>query len=107
MGRLSCRLYRQWPGSSQPDAQVAPPLEQARTSIASLTAEAIDELVRDHVRQLRGVGARQQRLENLLVGAYRALPQTNQLDSIPGIGAVSAAFLGQAWLLHPQPLYYR
>jgi len=75
------------------DAQVASLLEQAHTSIASLTGEAIDELVRDHVRQLRDVGARQKRLENLLVGAYGALPQANQLDTIPGIGAVSAAVL--------------
>jgi transposase len=50
-------------------------------------------MVRDHVRQLRDVGARQKRLENLLLGAYRALPQADQLDSIPGIGAVSAAVL--------------
>jgi transposase len=76
-----------------PDAQVALLLEQARTSIASLTGEAIEELVRDHVRQLRDMGARQKRLESLLVSAYRALPQANQLDSIPGIGAVSAAVL--------------
>jgi transposase len=76
-----------------PDAQVAPLLEQAHASIASLSGQAIDELVRDHVRQLRDVGARQKRLENLLVSAYRALPQANQLDSIPGIGAVSAAVL--------------
>src|SRR5262249_13379407 len=36
-----------------PDAQVAPLLKQAHASIASLTGAAIDELVRDHVRQLR------------------------------------------------------
>lgn len=76
-----------------PEAQVTPLLQQACTSIASLTGQAIDELVRDHVRQLRDVGARQKRLENLLVSAYRALPQANCLDSIPGIGAVSAAVL--------------
>jgi transposase len=76
-----------------PHAQVTPLLQQAHTSIASLTGQAIDELVRDHVRQLRDVGARQKRLENLLVSAYRALDQANHLDSIPGIGAVSAAVL--------------
>ncbi|MGH8322816.1 MAG: IS110 family transposase, partial [Steroidobacteraceae bacterium] len=52
-----------------PDAQVAPRLEQARSSIAALAGAAVDELVRDHVRQLRDVGARQKRLENLLVSA--------------------------------------
>jgi transposase len=76
-----------------PDAQLTPLLEQAHASIASLTGEAIDELVRDHVRQLRDSAARQKRLESLLVSAYRALPQANQLDSIPGIGAVTAAVL--------------
>jgi len=76
-----------------PDAQLTPLLEQAHASIASLTGEAIDELVRDHVRQLRAIAARQKRLENLLVSAYRALPQANHLDSIPGIGAVTAAVL--------------
>lgn len=43
--------------------------------------------------QLRDVGARQKRLEKLLVAAYQALPQANHLDSIPGIGAVTAAVL--------------
>jgi transposase len=50
-------------------------------------------LVRDHVRQLRDVGARQKRLEKLLVAAYRALPKPNRLDTITGIGEVSAAVL--------------
>jgi transposase len=76
-----------------PDAQVAPLLQQAGASIASLAGAAAEELVRDHVRQLRDVGARQKRLETLLISAYRALPQANHLDSIPGIGAVTAAVL--------------
>jgi transposase len=76
-----------------PDPQVTPLLEQARCSIGSLQDAALAELVRDQVRQLRDAGARQKRLENLLVGAYRALPAANHLDSIPGIGAVTAAVL--------------
>jgi transposase len=76
-----------------PEALSAPLLRQAQTSIASLSGEVIDELVRDQVRQLRDIGARQKRLESLLVCAYRALPQANHLDTIPGIGAVSAAVL--------------
>jgi transposase len=68
-------------------------LSHARTSIASLDDEAVAELVRDQVRQLRDVQARQQRLEKLLVAAYRRLPEPNHLDSIPGIGAVTAAVL--------------
>src|SRR5262249_24078426 len=51
------------------------------------------ELLREQVRQLRDSGARQKRLENLLVVAYRALPQTNHLDTIPGFGEVTAAVL--------------
>ena len=76
-----------------PDAQLTPLLQQARASIASLTGAAIDELVRDQVRQLRDVGARQKRLESLLISAYHALPQANHLDTIPGIGPITAAVL--------------
>jgi transposase len=76
-----------------PDKHVAPLLEHARTSIASLDGAAVEELVREQVRQLRDVGARQKRLENLLVSAYHALPHANRLDSIPGVGAVTAAIL--------------
>jgi transposase len=76
-----------------PERLVGPLLEHARASVASLAGGAAGELVRDHVRQLRDVGARQKRLENLLVGAYRALPAPNHLDTIPGVGAVTAAVL--------------
>ena len=76
-----------------PDRHADTLLEHARASVASLSGPAIEELVRDQVRQLRDCGARQKRLENLLVGAYRDLPAPNHLDSIPGIGAVSAAVL--------------
>src|SRR5205807_6187602 len=76
-----------------PDRQITPLLENARSSVASLTGSTAEELVRDQVRQLRDVGARQQRLEELLVRAYRALPKANHLDSIKGIGEVTAAVL--------------
>jgi transposase len=76
-----------------PDAHIAPLLEHARASIASLQDPVAEELLRDQVRQLRDAAARQKRLENLLVTAYRALPQRNHLDTIPGIGAVTAAVL--------------
>jgi transposase len=76
-----------------PDRHVARLLELARTSVASLSGPAAEELVRDQVRQLRDAHARQKRLENLLVQAYRGLPQANHLDTIPGIGAVTAAVL--------------
>jgi transposase len=76
-----------------PDKHITALLDHARASVGSLSGATIEELVRDQVRQLRDVRARQQRLEGLLVTAYRALPKTNHLDSIPGIGAVTAAVL--------------
>jgi transposase len=76
-----------------PEAQVAPLLEHAGASIGALAGAAVEELVRDQVRLLRDTGARQKRLENLLVSSYRALPQDNHLASIPGIGDVTAAVL--------------
>ena len=76
-----------------PDAQLQPLRDQAQTAIASLAGATLEELLREQVRQLRDRGARQKRLENLLVRAYGALPPSNQLDTIPGIGAVSAAVL--------------
>src|SRR5262249_51826232 len=69
-----------------PDHQVEPLLEHARSSIASQRGPAVEELVRDQVRQLRDAGARQKRLENLLIDAYHALPADNHLATIPGIG---------------------
>ena len=76
-----------------PHRQIDALLQQARTSIASLTDATVAELVRDQIRQLRDCTARQKRLENLLITAYRALPQKNYLASIPGLGDVSAAVL--------------
>jgi transposase len=76
-----------------PDKQIAPLLEQACTSIASLSGATTEELVRDQIRQLRDAGARQKRLESLLMDAYRRLPGTNHLATIPGIGEVTAAVL--------------
>jgi transposase len=76
-----------------PDRHAAALLEHARTSVASLDGPTAEELVREQVRQLRDVGARQKRLENLLVAAYQALPDVNHLASIPGVGDVTAAVL--------------
>ena len=68
-------------------------LARARDSIASLHGELIDELVRDQVRQVRDISTRQIRLESLLKSAYRSLPNPNHLDTIKGIGEVTAAVL--------------
>ncbi len=76
-----------------PHARVEELLARARDSVASLDGPLAEELVRDQVRQVRDITARQKRLENLLVLAYRDLPQANHLDSIPGFGPVTAAIL--------------
>src|SRR5262249_33904630 len=76
-----------------PEAQIEPLLAHARASIASLDGAAVEELVREQVRQLRDAGARQKRLENLLASTCQALPQSNHLASIAGIGDVTAAVL--------------
>lgn len=76
-----------------PDQQITPLLEHAHSSVASLSGPISAELIRDQVRQLRDVGARQKRLENLLVSAYHDLPQPNHIDSIKSIGDVTAAVL--------------
>lgn len=81
---------------SLPDQHVAPRRAHARHAIASLGGPTVAALVRNQVRQLRDTKARQQRLENLLIQAYRGLPQANHLDTIPGIGAVTAAVLTAA-----------
>jgi transposase len=76
-----------------PAKQIEPLLEHARGSIGSLSGPAVAEPVRDQVRQLRDCNARQKRLEGLLVTAYRSPGKANHLDTIPGIGAVTAAVL--------------
>jgi len=76
-----------------PAQRIDPLLVQTCTSIASLSGVVTEELVRDQVRQLRDVQARQKRLENMLIHAYRQLPKPNHLDTIPGIGEVTAAVL--------------
>jgi transposase len=68
-------------------------LTAARDSVSSLSGEVAKELVRDQVRQVRDTTARQKRLENLLVSAYRDLPTTNHLATIKGFGEVTAAVL--------------
>jgi transposase len=76
-----------------PEGQIPLLLQQARHSIASMNGDAMSELVRDQVRQLRDVQARQKRQESLLVSVYQSLPEANQIDSIKGIGDVTAAIL--------------
>jgi transposase len=76
-----------------PDKHIAPLLEHARVSVASLAGDLEEELVRDQLRQLRDIHARQKRLENMLIQAFQRLPKPNHLDTIPGLGDVTSAIL--------------
>jgi transposase len=76
-----------------PKKHIAALLKHARASVASLTDDTTAELIRDQVRQLRDVRARQKRQEKLLVDAYHRLPKPNHVDTIGGIGDVTAAVL--------------
>lgn len=76
-----------------PHGRVDELLSTARDSIGSLAGTVADDLVRDQVRQVRDTQARQKRLENLLIAAYRELPEPNHLDTIKGFGEVTAAVL--------------
>jgi transposase len=76
-----------------PAKNVAPLLQQAKASVASLTDDTTAELIRDQVRQIRDVNARRKRLEKLLTNTYRALPTANHIHTIDGIGDATAAVL--------------
>jgi transposase len=75
-----------------PHEHIEPLLASARTSVASLTGPAAEELVRDLVRQVKDARVRHKSLEKMLVTAYRQLP-ANHLDTIKGFGPVTAAIL--------------
>lgn len=66
---------------------------QAATSVASFTSDTADLLVRQLVTQLRHSLAEEDRLHDLLAAAYRACPEPNHLDTIPGVGTATAAVL--------------
>jgi hypothetical protein len=76
-----------------PHARIDELLSAARDSIGSLDGELAEQLVRDQVRQVRDITARQRRLENLLIEAYRDLAEPNHLDTIIGFGEVTAGIL--------------
>lgn len=67
----------------------------ARGSVGSLRGELTEELVRQAVREVAQSQQAEQQLEGLFLQAFRALPRSGhvQLESIPGIGAVTAAVL--------------
>jgi transposase len=76
-----------------PDKHLEPLQKAAAASVASLTGDTAEFLVRQLVGQLRAGLAQQAELKKHLVAAHQALPQPNHLASIPGIGDVTAAVL--------------
>jgi len=67
--------------------------EAAKSTIASLTGPAAETMVRILVDQVRHARQIKSHYELLLIEKYRSLPTTNHLDSIPGIGEITAAIL--------------
>jgi transposase len=65
----------------------------AAVTVASLTGDTAAALVRQLLTQLRHSLTAETHLKTLMTQAYQHLPQTNHLDSIPGIGKASAAVL--------------
>lgn len=65
----------------------------AAGTVGSLRGDTAAMLVQQLVRQLQDSQAHERRLTQSLADAYHALPTPNHLDTIPGIGATTAAVL--------------
>ena len=65
----------------------------ARASVGSFRGPVAEELVRMLVGQLRRCGREKDDMRNLLIKVHQSLPHSNQIDTIPGIGAGTAASL--------------
>lgn len=67
----------------------------AKQSVGTLRGVLAEKLVEQEVLQVKQCQIAQQELEELLLQAYDALPDSGhiQLESIPGIGKISAAIL--------------
>jgi len=67
----------------------------AQHSVGTFNGDVAEELIRQQVWQLEQSQAAQEKLKNLLLEAYDALPTSGHvhLESIPGIGKLTAAAL--------------
>ena len=65
----------------------------ARASVGSFRGPVAEELVRMLVGQLRRCGREKDNIRNLLIKVHQSLPHSNQIDTIPGVGAGTAAVL--------------
>jgi transposase len=78
------------------DADKAAPIHAAaQRSVATLQGPLAEAVIRDAVQQVQHAQNTKKALEKLLLEAYRELPAGNhrQVETIPGIGAVTAAVL--------------
>lgn len=78
-----------------PADQVQPLRQAAQQSVGSLRGPVAETLVRDLVAQVRLALHAEQKMRQLLLDAYAELPASGhqQLATIPGIGAATAAVL--------------
>ena len=67
--------------------------DAAQTTIASLTGEIAEQLVNSLVRQIQASQRERREFERMLIQTYEALPVSNQLHTIIGIGVPTAAVL--------------
>ena len=74
--KTACRLY-----------------EAAKQTVASFKGPAAEMMIRTLVDQVRYARNVKGQYEQMLVDTYHSLPTANYLDSIPGIGEVTAAVL--------------
>ncbi len=67
--------------------------EAAKTTVGSLSGTVAETIVCTLVDQVRYARKLKCQYEELLVETYKTLPTTNHLETIPGIGVVTAAVL--------------
>ncbi len=91
IARARLATIREIPRISQEKAQRIH--QAAQTTIASLTGDIAEQLIKSLVRQIQASQRERREFERLLIHAYETLPFSNQLDTIIGIGVPSAAVL--------------
>jgi len=77
-------------------AKVAQKIQDAaRDSVGTLNGELTESLVKQCITHLQNCMKTEKKLEQLLIGAFRALPPSGhlQIETIPGIGTMTAAVL--------------
>ncbi|MCH7685815.1 MAG: IS110 family transposase [Planctomycetes bacterium] len=91
IARARLATIREIPRISQEKAQRIH--QAAQTTIASLTGDIAEQLVKSLVRQIQASQRERREFERMLIQAYEALPFANRIDTIIGIGVPTAAVL--------------